>query len=114
VHWASIIRRRLREAAVVVIPAKAGTWIAIVASLLFIAAQLGTATHALHLTAKAETTCGFCVGGTHWAPGSSTPAIVHTFAPSVEVRVAADDVCQPHPLITPRSSRGPPSSNLFA
>ena len=89
---------------------RAQRWILPLAAVLLLVAQLGTATHPLHLTStQTDATCSFCVGGTHLGSAPQIPTITAPLSYVVADALApVVDVCEPRPLVTPRSSRGPP------
>jgi len=78
-------------------------------------AQLGVATHSLHLDAKqdgqkVELTSAFCIAGSHLGAAPTAPVIsLDGFSHPVIVAVVRH-VCELSLLATPRSTRGPPFS----
>ena len=76
-------------------------------------AQLGVASHPLHGGGegqKVELNCAFCVAGAHWQSGSSAPTLHHFESSYAVVESDVRHVCQVAFVVTPRLTRGPPSS----
>jgi hypothetical protein len=84
-------------------------WILAVAAVLLFVAQLGAATHSLHLdSAGNDTACSFCVAGSHLQSGPQAPVVVAPVGTFDRLLVAVADVCGSRFLASPRTSRGPP------
>lgn len=84
-------------------------------ALFLVIAQLGYVTHPLHLKSKqdgqkSELTCAFCIAGAHLQTASAAPVIHLDEVSYDELIVTVRDVCEPSILVTPRLTRGPPSS----
>jgi hypothetical protein len=78
-------------------------------------AQLAIVTHSHASTGKQEgqTTdlrCAFCVAGTHLQSGPSLPVVHLHRANATRFDVAVRHVCANQVLVSPRLTRGPPST----